>query len=113
MIRNFDELALGLGGIPFGEAFPNPEDPANPKVVQYKLKDFVSRALADEIPGERIDRLVRLKRGELALRIDKGGDLELTPEEVVLIKEVCNTSQVCKIVLLPRVNEILDADGAK
>lgn len=81
MIVNFDSNLPDLNGKPL---------PKNDKEA-LPLKDVCIEALMAMVMEERVNGETKFKRYELALKINKGGEIDVTPEEATMLKERIGT----------------------
>lgn len=85
MKLNFDIELKNLSGEPVIE---------NDKPVI--LRNLVTNAVL--VPEEGEEGEIKLTKWNLALKIDKGGEIDLTPEEVVLIKRMVGKYHIPMVV---------------
>lgn len=77
--RNFDVELRNLDGVPVKDKDGNP----------VMLSDPIARAVGDDYEGEKLDFAEKVRRFDLARKILAGGEIDLTAEELVIIKNLC------------------------
>ncbi len=60
----------------------------NGKEVPFALAHAAANALLTENPEKKLSGMDKVRNYDLAVRVYKGGNVDLTPEEIVLIKSV-------------------------
>lgn len=95
-LKNFDVEMKGLDG----ESIQNEGKP-------ILMRDIISSALLDQVPNENIPGDKKAERYTLALQIFKGGDQELKPEQLTLIKDIVGKTRPPLVV--GQIYKLLDA----
>lgn len=94
MIRNFDKILSDLNGNPLGNE---------------KQGDLIVSALLRTYTDEHADGVENLKRGILARKIHKGGDIDLNVDELALIKRL--VEKHCTPLCLPEIIDAIETDS--
>lgn len=100
-IKNFDATLKDFDGSEIQD--PNNDGKITP--LTYYVKRALCTPFADEpgLPGD-----VKVERYATAMKVHKGGDVELTPEEVVEIKKC--VGKCFAPVIVGQIYEILNAN---
>ncbi len=86
MKRNFDQLLTGLGGKPL---LNEDQQPTN-----LTLGAICVQALLMTFPDEQVTGEEKFRRYQLAERLSTGGEVEVTAEEVALLKNLAGKGYV-------------------
>ena len=98
MIKNFDAVIKGVDGTPVKDE----------KGESVFLRNLAVNALYGTFEDERgISGEEKMKRGLLADKIFPGGDVDVTPEEIVMIKKLIGKG--FSTLVVTRAYQLLDA----
>jgi hypothetical protein len=88
-----------------GDPIKTPLEPGKPPEV-LTLKNVLLNCLINETEGDKLDAKKKIERYDLALRVKDGGKVELTAEEISLIKE--SISKQFPVIVTGQAHRILE-----
>lgn len=116
-VRNFDNFLVDFNGHILQEPKRSPDGSVvldldnKPILVSLALKDLVAKAVGEKQRGdENLTFLQQADRAKLARKIAAGGNMELTLEEMLLIKETVAKASYNTTLVVEHVAKALEAE---
>jgi len=97
MIKNFDANILDVSG---KEILEN----GNPTPLKRIVVDALYSSAPDDV---HINGEEKLKRALLAKKIFKGGDIEITTDDLIMIKKLCG--ERCSTLAYSQIHDVLES----